>query len=344
MRYDRKKRVFMVEKFKKLNNFTLVQRSWRTQFPGLQVPTYRTIQSTVARFDETGSIESRPPKHAEASEKRENAKNVIQTAVSENPHLSVRKLMPLANVSYGTTLDILKNDLDLRPYKIQHCQELKPPDYAKRLAFAEWFKSLPPGTRNNMIFSDEAYFYLHLPVNKQNNREWAQCKPSEGSETPLQDQRVLVWCGISATRIYGPYFFDSTVKSSNYKEMLENFFWPWHARIVGQSRYYFQQDGAPPHVSHEVQNFLKDKFGDRFIDKTMWPPRSPDLNPCDFFLWGTLKGTVYDENTLTLDDLKANIAFQITQISQETLKKTFLNFEKRCDFLIQKKGGHIEIN
>ena len=89
--------------------------------------------------------------------------------------------MPLANVSYGTTLDILKNDLDLKPYKIQHCQELEPPDYAKRLFFSEWFKPLPPGTRDNMIFSDEVHFYLHLPANKQNNREWTECKPSEGS-------------------------------------------------------------------------------------------------------------------------------------------------------------------
>ena len=24
-----------------------------------------------------------------------------------------------------------------------------------------------------------------------------------------------------------------------------------------------------------------------------WPPRSPDLTPCDFFLWGYLKGKVF---------------------------------------------------
>ncbi|KAJ8962740.1 hypothetical protein NQ318_001138, partial [Aromia moschata] len=24
-----------------------------------------------------------------------------------------------------------------------------------------------------------------------------------------------------------------------------------------------------------------------------WPPRSPDLNPCDFFIWGDLKQKVY---------------------------------------------------
>ena len=32
MRYDKEKRVFMVEKYHKFNNYTLVQRAWRTNF------------------------------------------------------------------------------------------------------------------------------------------------------------------------------------------------------------------------------------------------------------------------------------------------------------------------
>ena len=39
-----------------------------------------------------------------------------------------------------------------------------------------------------------------------------------------------------------------------------------------------------------------------------WPARSPpDLNPCDFFLWGYLKSKVYCPKPRTLDDLKNNI-------------------------------------
>ena len=37
-------------------------------------------------------------------------------------------------------------------------------------------------------------------------------------------------------------------------------------------------------------NMLKrSKFGKKFIDKKKCTPRSPDLNTCDFFLWGYLK-------------------------------------------------------
>ena len=78
------------------------------------------------------------------------------------------------------------------------------------------------------------------------------------------------------------------------------------------------------------------------MDKIRWPPRSPDLNPCDFYLWGYLKSKVYNPLPNSLDELKMNIEREIKNISKEELKRVFMNFEKRCDFLIQAKGGHIE--
>ena len=74
----------------------------------------------------------------------------------------------------------------------------------------------------------------------------------------------------------------------------------------------------------------------------MWPPRSPDLNPCDFFLWGYLKARVYNPLPETLEDLKVNIEREVKNIKQEMLKSTFLDFEKRCNLILSAEGGHIE--
>ncbi len=59
---------------------------------------------------------------------------------------------------------------------------------------------------------------------------------------------------------------------------------------------YFQQDGAPVHRHENFQQWLKSKFAYSFLNKDMWPPRSPDLNPCDYFLWGFLKDKIYVKN------------------------------------------------
>ena len=73
-----------------------------------------------------------------------------------------------------------------------------------------------------------------------------------------------------------------------------------------------------------------------------WPPRSPDLNPCDYFLWGHLKALVYNPLPKTMDDLKANIRREIKKINKNILESTFENLEKRCKLILSAEGGHIE--
>ena len=111
--------------------------------------------------------------------------------------------------------------------------------------------------------------------------------------------------------------------------MLQDFFWKKHLDIAEYKKYYFQQDGAPPHQAKAVHEWLTSKFSTKFIDKFRWPPRSPDLNPCDFYLWGNLKANVSNPLPKTLDELKANIEREIKKISKDELKSVFSNFEKR---------------
>ena len=74
--------------------------------------------------------------------------------------------------------------------------------------------------------------------------------------------------------------------------MLKKSFWPKVLNTAEYEKHYFQQDGVSPHTAKAVQTWLKSKFGNKFIPKDLWPPRSPDLNPCDFYLWGYLKSVM----------------------------------------------------
>ena len=116
---------------------------------------------------------------------------------------------------------------------------------------------------------------------------------------------------MSAEGILGPYFFEETVNQYNYLKMLQRFFWRRHVQTPIYTKYYFQQDGATPHTTNIVQNWLSEKFSTKLVDKKMWPPRSSDMNPCDYFLWGYLKSVVYNPLSKTLDDLKTNITREI---------------------------------
>jgi hypothetical protein len=63
--------------------------------------------------------------------------------VSEDPSLSIRHLSQVAEISYRL---ILKDDLDLKPYKLPDLHELQTADFPKRLDFCNWIKALPRNT------------------------------------------------------------------------------------------------------------------------------------------------------------------------------------------------------
>ena len=88
-----------------------------------------------------------------------------------------------------------------------------------------------------MIFNDKAYFYLTLPPNNQNNRQWAESNVCYGLETTLHDQNILVWCAISANRVYGSYYYEDNVNQNNYLNMLKTIFWPKVLKIGDYKKY-----------------------------------------------------------------------------------------------------------
>lgn len=342
MKYDTEKRVFMVKNYIKTPTVSQVQSAYRVKYKVKRAPSRSAILHNKAKLEKNGAVVHIPIKKPKISQKRLNAKNVLKLLIEENAALSIRKLSSAAEISFGMTQSILRRDLKLKPYKYQEAHHLEPADYQKRVTFAEWINSLPQEDLKFMNFSDEAYFYLTESVNKQNNRMWLNERPIDWIERPLQDAKVLVWCAISAKKIYGPYFFETTVNQHTYVDMLKTFFWPKHLRTAEYKKYYFQQDGATAHTATMVQDWLKSKIGDKFMDKQKWPPRSPDLNPCDYFLWGYLKSRVYSPLPKTLDELKANIEQEIKKIKPEILEKVFVNLRKRCNFVIENFGGHFE--
>jgi hypothetical protein len=88
--------------------------------------------------------------------------------------------------------------------------------------------------------------------------------------------------------------------------------------------------------------FLNEIFGERVISRNLWPPRSPDLKPPDFYLWGTAKSAVYRDRPRTLDELKTAITAYIRNISQADLQKVFANKIKLVQACIDTRGHHFQ--
>jgi len=84
---------------------------------------------------------------------------------------------------------------------------------------------------------------------------------------------------------------DDRMTGQNYLDFLQNEL-PKQledAPLATRIAMYFQHDGAPSHYTWHVMQHLNSTFPNRWIGRGStinWPPRSPDLTPLDFCLWG----------------------------------------------------------
>ncbi|GFV36058.1 putative DD41D transposase [Trichonephila clavipes] len=194
---------------------------------------------------------------------------------------------------------------------------------------------------------DEAHFWLNGYVNKQNCRIWSEANPQVYVETPFHPEKLSVWCALWAGGIIGPYFFKNdeghnvTVNGDRYRAMITNFFIP-ELNNHDVQELWFQQDGATCHTARATIDLLKDTFGDRLIScfgPVNWPPRSCDLTPLDYFLWGYVKSLVYADKPQTLDHLEDNIRRVIADIRPQMLEKVIENGTSRLDYIRASRGS-----
>ena len=92
---------------------------------------------------------------------------------------------------------------------------------------------------------------------------------------------------------------------------------------------YFFEDGNGQTVT------VTSRFGD-----VEWPARSPDLSPLDYFLWGYLKGKVYRNKPININQLKAAIEEEIQSSGQEML--TMNKIRHRAEICVRSGGQHFK--
>jgi hypothetical protein len=174
--------------------------------------------------------------------------------------------------------------------------ELKELDKEKRLQYCRWFRHFIRGgvdILEKVFFSDEAWFHLSGYVCSQNSRIWSAENPHTFHERPLHSLKVGVWCAVCRRRIIGPIFFSETITAERYQELIMNI---TSLLEVDEQDCWSQQDVATAHTANSTMQMSSEFFGGRIISRNLWPPRSPDLLPPDFYLWGTKTTRTHEMN------------------------------------------------
>ena len=192
---------------------------------------------------------------------------------------------------------------------------------------------------DHCFFSDEAWFNLNGNVNSQNCRFWSANNPHLIHDIPLHQEKIGVWAAMTKRRVFFT-FLNNIVNSDVYKTFIDQLIPTLNEEEI--MRGWFQQDGATAHTSTSSMNHVRMFFGERIISKGLWPPRSPDLSPPDFFLWGHLKERVYRNSPQNIEQLQANITAEMHLFTPAMLQAVSASVLARAHSCLLVNGAHFQ--
>lgn len=195
----------------------------------------------------------------------------------------------------------------------------------------------------DVITGDEAWFYHRQIGRKQSNASWVV----EG-----QSPRTVVRLGRYEPKTMFSIFFKSNGvvhisyldkgKTIDNKSYISNCLKPLVSAINKQRPIYgtknlkFHHDNARPHVHSNVIKYLNDQ-NFTIMDQ---PPYSPDLAPCDFWLFDYIKQRL--TNQPDAESLASKITEIVSSIPEKEYLKTFEKWNERMELCIKYEGHYFE--
>jgi hypothetical protein len=110
---------------------------------------------------------------------------------------------------------------------------------------------------------------------------------------------------------------------------------------------WFQHDEATAHMARRSMQVLREMFPGKLISlrgDVRWPGHSPDLAPCDFFLWGYLKSQVYTHRPENFQALKNAIRREIAAVPPAMTERVMRAFRNLLEKLSLMMATTLEIS
>ncbi|UYV75234.1 hypothetical protein LAZ67_12003040 [Cordylochernes scorpioides] len=249
--------------------------------------------------------------------------NEVEKMILANRRITVREVAEDLNISIGSFHSIFINDLGMRRVAAKFVPKLLNCDQKQhRMNIAnEMLDSVrdDPNLLQRVITGDEAWVYGYDVETKAQSSQWKlphEPRPKKARQV-RSNVKVLLTVFFDCRGMVHHEFLPQgrTVNKEYYLQVMRNL-----REAIRQKRpdlwknknWLLHHDNAPAHTSLLVRDFLA-KNNTLMMPQ---PPYSPDLAPCDFFLFPKLKRPMKGRRYATLDEIKT--------ASKEELKNIFL--------------------
>ena len=319
-------------------------------YSDLVVP-YNTCARWIREFkDGRKLLTDKPRPGAPKSKVNETLMENIKKQVDNDPNISVREISSDLDVSIGTVHKVLHEELGLRKISARWVPHVLTPEQKKnRVSCArqllDMFEPNGPKRVSDVVTGDETWIHFYGIPNKRSNMmrltkdepRPVVCKPG------FQSRKRLFTIFFNHE---GPVAVDvlpekATMTGRYYREnVLPQVVSALNDRrpVTGTSRIMILHDNASAHKTGAVTQYLSENR----ITTLPYPAYSPDLAPCDFWLFPKLKELLAGNKYTRVQDLSKAVNSELRGIPKEEYRAAFDKWRRRLQLCIQRGGEYFE--
>lgn len=273
----------------------------------------------------------------------------VREMVLKDRRITIREIADDLNISFGSCQSILTDVLGMARVSAKFVPKLLNFDQKQhRINIAQDMLNDvndDPDLLKRVITGDESWVYGYDVETKAQSSQWK----SPGEPRPKKARQVR-----SNVKVLLTVFFDyhgvvheeflpqgRTVNKEYYLEVMRRLresIRKKRPEMWKENSWILHHDNAPAHKSLLVSSFLA-KNSTSIMPQ---PPYSPDLAPCDFFLFPKLKRPMKGRRFATIEEIKAASLKELKAMPKSSFQKCFDDWQKRWHKCIVSKGDYFE--
>ena len=172
----------------------------------------------------------------------------IRRLALSNPSSSLQTLKQLSGLDISPdTIRARLNEAGIRFSITPKKPRTSPKIRFSRLVFCDTFGNWTKEKWDNVIWSDESWFYLTYRGNVGTwNRRGRRNEDVRMRNIPSHQGKVMVWACFCSEGVSRLYFVDGSLNKEKYIEILQTVLLPCAEKLMGGKHFHFQHDNAPP--------------------------------------------------------------------------------------------------
>lgn len=320
------------------------------KYYGESAPSHYMVQEwfTDFRCGRT-STEDAPRRGRPKTATDEENVNKVHDIVLADRRLKVKEIAEMTGISYGATSDILHKELGMKKLSARWVPRLLTVDQKRnRVTISkdclDMFKRNPKEFLRRFVTVDKTWIHHYTPETKEQSKQWI----STGERAPKKAKTTISAGKVMATVIWdadGIILIDylekgRTITGQYYCALLDKFDAAWKKKRTHpyRNKLLFHHDNAPAHSCLlTTQKLIELRY-----ELLHHPPYSPDLAPCDFFLFPNLKKWLGGKRFTSNEEVIAETNAYFAEFEKSYYLAGLQKLEKRWARCIELKGVYVE--